>query len=68
LRAGIAASFAGLVKLVRKGLNLAQQRVVCIFTGTGLKDPDLAISSVASQTIEVEPNIEALEEAALARS
>ena len=63
-----AASFAGLVKLVRKGLNLAQQRVVCIFTGTGLKDPDLAISSVASQTIEVEPNIEALEEAALARS
>jgi threonine synthase len=63
-----AASFAGLVKLVRGGLDLARQRVVCIFTGTGLKDPDLAISSVASRTIVVEPNIEALEEAAWAGS
>ncbi|MCH8350493.1 MAG: threonine synthase [Chloroflexi bacterium] len=60
-----AASFAGLVKLHRQGLNLAGQRVVCILTGTGLKDPDLAVSSVASQATEVEPNIEAIEAAAL---
>ena len=39
-----AASFAGLVKMVERGLNLSEQRVVCIFTGTGLKDPDLAVS------------------------
>ena len=63
-----AASFAGVVKLVQRGLNLAGQRVVCIFTGTGLKDPDLAVSSVAAQTIEVEPNIEAVEEVVLALS
>ncbi len=60
-----AASFAGLVKLHRQGLNLDGQRVVCILTGTGLKDPDLAVSSVASQATEVEPNIEAVEAAAL---
>lgn len=61
-----AASFAGLVKMHRKGMNLARQRVVCIFTGTGLKDPDLAVSSVLAHTIEVEPTIEAVEAVALA--
>ena len=60
-----AASFAGLIKLHRQGLNLDGQRVVCILTGTGLKDPDLAVSSVASQATEVEANIEAVEAAAL---
>ena len=60
-----AASFAGLAKMHRQGLNLAGQRVVCILTGTGLKDPDLAVSSVASQATEVEPNIESVEAAAL---
>jgi threonine synthase len=61
-----AASFAGLVKMIRGGLNLAEQKVVCIFTGTGLKDPDLAVSSVGAQTIEVEPTVEAVEAVALA--
>lgn len=60
-----AASFAGLVKKHRQGLNLAGQQVVCIFTGTGLKDPDLAVSSVVSQTTEIEPTIEAVEAIAL---
>jgi threonine synthase len=60
-----AASFAGLVKMSRQGLNLAGKRIVCIFTGTGLKDPDLAVSSVISQTTEVESTIEAVEAAAL---
>ena len=63
-----AASFAGLVKMLKGGLNLAEQRVVCIFTGTGLKDPDLAVSSVAAHTVEIEPNVEAVEEVALAGS
>lgn len=60
-----AACFAGLVKLHRRGLDLKGRRVVCIFTGTGLKDPDLAVSSVMGQTIEIEPTIEAVEAAAL---
>ncbi len=54
------------MKLVRQGLNLAEQRVVCIITGNGLKDPDLAVSSVTAETIEIEPTIEAVEAVALA--
>ncbi len=61
-----AASFAGLVKMCRQGLNLEGQRVVCIFTGNGLKDPDLAVRSVVSQTTEIEPTLEAVEAASLA--
>jgi threonine synthase len=61
-----AASLAGLVKKARQGLNLAGQRVVCIITGSGLKDPDMAVSSVTAQTIEIEPTIEAVEAVALA--
>ncbi|HEX7364485.1 MAG TPA: threonine synthase [Dehalococcoidia bacterium] len=36
-----AASVAGLIKMVANGLNLQGKRVVCIITGTGLKDPSL---------------------------
>ena len=60
-----AASFAGLVKLHRQGLDLRDQRVVCVFTGTGLKDPDLAVSSVDAHTVQVEPTMEAVEAVAL---
>ena len=51
--------------MVREGLNLTEQRVVCIITGTGLKDPDLAVSSITAHTLEIEPTMEALEAAAL---
>ena len=61
-----AASVAGLIKMVNQGLNLSGQRVVCIITGNGLKDPDLAVSSITSQTVEIEPTIEAIEAVALA--
>lgn len=61
-----AASLAGLIKSAREGLDLAGRRVVCIITGTGLKDPDLAVSSVTAQTIEVAPTLAAVEAAALA--
>ena len=60
-----AASFAGLVKAIRGGLNLSGEKVVCICTGTGLKDPDLAVSSVAARTIEVAPTVQAIEAVAL---
>jgi threonine synthase len=61
-----AAAFAGLVKMHRKGLNLSGQRVVCIFTGNGLKDPDLAVRSVVSRTTEIDSTLEAVEDAAFA--
>jgi threonine synthase len=36
-----AASVAGLVKMAKQGLKLSDKKVVCIITGTGLKDPNL---------------------------
>jgi len=36
-----AASVAGLIKMSKQGLSLSDKRVVCLITGTGLKDPDL---------------------------
>ena len=55
-----------MIKTVKQGLALSDKRVVCIITGTGLKDPDLAVSSVQAQTVEVEPTMEAVEAVALA--
>ena len=37
-----AAAVAGLLKMSEAGLALDDKRAVCIITGTGLKDPDLA--------------------------
>jgi threonine synthase len=56
-----AASLAGLMKQCRQGLDLKGKRVVCVITGSGLKDPDLAVSSIVAHTIEVEATIEAVE-------
>ncbi|MDK2903794.1 MAG: threonine synthase [Clostridiales bacterium] len=39
------ASVAGVIKLSRRGFFKKGQRVVCILTGNGLKDPDTAIKS-----------------------
>ena len=36
-----AASVAGLIKMAEHGLKLSGKRVVCLITGTGLKDPNL---------------------------
>ena len=63
-----AASVAGLIKLRKGGLDLAGRRVVCIITGNGLKDPDLAVTSAVNQPIEVEPTMEALENIGLSKS
>jgi threonine synthase len=54
-----------LVKLHKQGLDLSDRRVVCVFTGTGLKDPDLAVSSAGSEAIVVEATLEAVEAVAL---
>jgi threonine synthase len=48
-RAGIfgepasAASLAGLVKLARNGMDFSRKKIVCVITGTGLKDTDTAL-------------------------
>ncbi|CAI7995833.1 hypothetical protein GBAR_LOCUS1770 [Geodia barretti] len=51
------------MKMRRNGLNLEGKRVVCVITGSGLKDPDMAVSSVQADTIEVKANLEAIEAA-----
>jgi threonine synthase len=55
-----AAGLAGIHKGLREGwLNLAGQRVVCVLTGHGLKDPDTAIRLSATPLI-IEATIDAL--------
>ena len=48
-----AASLAGLLKLTRGGMNLKDKKVVCVITGTGLKDPDSATKLVDSSIEEL---------------
>jgi len=40
-----AASVAGLLKMTRQGLALKDKKVVCILTGSGLKDADIAVKN-----------------------
>jgi len=57
-----AASLAGLIKLGRSGTDFSQKRVVCIVTGTGLKDTDTALKG-AEPFIEVPADLAAVEKA-----
>jgi len=57
-----AASLAGLIKLSREGMDFASKSVVCIVTGTGLKDPDTALKS-AQQPVELPADVTAVEQA-----
>ena len=61
-----AAAVAGLRKLHSQGLELANRRVVCIITGTGLKDPDLAVGRFTPELIEVGADPRELEDALMA--
>ncbi len=61
-----AACVAGLIKLHRSGLDLREQRVVCVITGTGLKDPELAVRTFNTETVEVPSSLEEVEAALLA--
>jgi threonine synthase len=38
-----AAALAGLIKHKNQGLKLSDKKIVCVITGTGLKDPDIAL-------------------------
>ena len=57
-----AASLAGLIKLAKSGTDFSQKRVVCIITGTGLKDTDTALKG-AEPFLEVPADPAAVEEA-----
>jgi threonine synthase len=57
-----ASSIAGLKKLVQNGVVGRDERVVCITTGHGLKDPDTAIKQ-CEKPVEVDAEISAIEDA-----
>jgi threonine synthase len=57
-----ASSIAGLIKLVDNGTIDKSERVVCVTTGHGLKDPDTAVK-VSEKPLEVDAEIAAIEEA-----
>jgi threonine synthase len=56
-----AASFAGLLKHAATNA-VADQRIVCIITGHGLKDPDTAMT-IEARSVEVDANLAAVEAA-----
>ena len=58
-----AASVAGLLKLSRNGLHLNGGKAVCIITGTGLKDPDIAYSLEPVAMDEYPAKLSAVEKA-----
>ncbi|MEX2247083.1 MAG: threonine synthase [Dehalococcoidia bacterium] len=55
-----AACVAGVLKQAREGTSFAGQTVVCIITGTGLKDPETALKS-EPEVHHVPTEIEAIE-------
>ena len=57
-----AASLAGLIKLSHQGMDFKQKRVVCVVTGTGLKDPDIAVK-VDKKFLELPADLDAIERA-----
>ncbi len=57
-----AASLAGLLKLSRTGMDFSSKRVVCVVTGTGLKDTDTAIRG-AEPFLELPADLVAVEQA-----
>ncbi|MDF2557951.1 MAG: thrC [Bacillales bacterium] len=50
---GSAASLAGVIKLQKEGYFKPEDKVVCVLTGNGLKDPNVALGSVNSDPIVV---------------
>ena len=55
-----AASLAGLFKMSRQGLDLGNSTIVCIITGSGLKDPETAMA-IPTEVREVPADLTAVE-------
>lgn len=53
-----AASFAGLIKAVKRGEIERKKEVVCVLTGHGLKDPDSALKNFENKVIKLPKGIE----------
>lgn len=58
-----AASIAGVMKLKEQGYFASGAKVVCVLTGHGLKDPNIAIKSVNAEPMVVKDSEEAVMEA-----
>ena len=56
-----AASLAGLIKLSQRGMDFSGKRLVCVVTGTGLKDTDTALKN-AEPFLELPADLEAIEQ------
>ena len=57
-----AASLAGLIKLAQKGMDFSAKKVVCVVTGTGLKDTDAVLKS-AEPFLELPADLATVEQA-----
>jgi threonine synthase len=57
-----AASLAGLLKMKKRGMDFNGKRIVCVITGNGLKDTDIALKS-AEPFIELPPDVKQVEKA-----
>ena len=57
-----AASLAGLVKLRKQGRDFSKSRIVCVVTGTGLKDTETAVKG-AEPFLELPADLAQVEEA-----
>ncbi|WP_035099706.1 threonine synthase [Aneurinibacillus terranovensis] len=55
-----AASLAGVIKMRKLGLIEQGQQVVCVLTGNGLKDPNIALKAVGVEPVVVESTEEAV--------
>lgn len=55
-----AASLAGVIKMRQEGKIEGGQQVVCVLTGNGLKDPNIAMKSVGVEPVVVESTEEAV--------
>lgn len=58
-----AASIAGVIKLRKEGYFQGGEKIVCVLTGHGLKDPNIAIKSVAAEPMVVKDTEEAVMDA-----
>jgi threonine synthase len=58
-----AASVAGLLKRLERDPIKANSTFVCVLTGNGLKDPDIAMKTIRTQLIPLPANIKHLKEA-----
>lgn len=58
-----AASVAGLIKIAGSGIDIASKRVVCVITGTGLKEPELASKQIYASPMQISADLRTVEDA-----